>query len=315
MLEAALRSGAADRRCVFEAFARRLPEGRRYGVVAGTGRFLEALQEFRFGGRGDRGPAPTQGRRRGDLRLAGRLPLLRRRQRVCGGRGLLPRLTGARGRVVVRRGRRPRDARAVDPQPRHRDRVRRLADDRRGRRPAVHRDGLPANARGGRRRGRARRIHRGLRDDEQPRGGPSLRGTHGRHRGARLHPRARLGARGLRGPGGQPRARDHPARRHLRRPGRRSHRGRGGRDVARRGPARLGRPAGAGAAGSRPARLARGHRHADHRHVRPRRVCDRLARVRAGRRLRGGDPAGDRVRVHRPRAWSTSSSRDPTTAG
>jgi nicotinate phosphoribosyltransferase len=49
MLEAALRSGAADRRCVFEAFARRLPEGRRYGVVAGTGRFLEALQEFRFG--------------------------------------------------------------------------------------------------------------------------------------------------------------------------------------------------------------------------------------------------------------------------
>jgi nicotinate phosphoribosyltransferase len=49
MVEAALRSGAARRRCVFEAFARRLPEGRRYGVVAGTGRFLEALQEFRFG--------------------------------------------------------------------------------------------------------------------------------------------------------------------------------------------------------------------------------------------------------------------------
>ena len=36
-------AGAADRRCVFEAFARRLPDGRRYGVVAGTGRFLEAL--------------------------------------------------------------------------------------------------------------------------------------------------------------------------------------------------------------------------------------------------------------------------------
>ena len=49
MLEAALRSGAAGRSCVFEAFARRLPEGRRYGVVAGTGRFLEALQEFLFG--------------------------------------------------------------------------------------------------------------------------------------------------------------------------------------------------------------------------------------------------------------------------
>ena len=49
MVEAALRSGAASRRCVFEAFARRLPEGRRYGVVAGTGRFLETLQRFRFG--------------------------------------------------------------------------------------------------------------------------------------------------------------------------------------------------------------------------------------------------------------------------
>lgn len=48
MLEAALRSGAANRRCVFEVFARRLPDGRRYGVLAGTGRFLEALQRFRF---------------------------------------------------------------------------------------------------------------------------------------------------------------------------------------------------------------------------------------------------------------------------
>src|SRR3954467_7022921 len=48
MLEAALRSGAAHRRSVFEVFARRLPEGRRYGVVCGTGRMLEALTEFRF---------------------------------------------------------------------------------------------------------------------------------------------------------------------------------------------------------------------------------------------------------------------------
>jgi nicotinate phosphoribosyltransferase len=48
MLEAALRSGAAHRRSVFEVFARRLPDGRRYGVVAGTGRLLEALEQFRF---------------------------------------------------------------------------------------------------------------------------------------------------------------------------------------------------------------------------------------------------------------------------
>ncbi len=49
MIEAALESGHADRPCVFEAFARRLPDGRRYGVVAGTGRVLEALRDFRFG--------------------------------------------------------------------------------------------------------------------------------------------------------------------------------------------------------------------------------------------------------------------------
>src|SRR5947209_20358417 len=48
MLQAALRSGAAHRRSVFEVFARRLPDGRRYGVVCGTGRLLEALTRFRF---------------------------------------------------------------------------------------------------------------------------------------------------------------------------------------------------------------------------------------------------------------------------
>lgn len=49
MLEAALADGTAHRRCVFEVFARRLPAGRRYGVLAGTGRLLEALTGFRFG--------------------------------------------------------------------------------------------------------------------------------------------------------------------------------------------------------------------------------------------------------------------------
>jgi nicotinate phosphoribosyltransferase len=48
MVQAALRSGAAARRCAFEVFARRLPDGRRYGVVAGTGRILQALERFRF---------------------------------------------------------------------------------------------------------------------------------------------------------------------------------------------------------------------------------------------------------------------------
>ncbi|MGP4000545.1 nicotinate phosphoribosyltransferase [Streptomyces sp. 8N706] len=48
MLQAALRGGTADRRSVFEVFTRRLPEGRRYGVLAGTGRVLDAVENFRF---------------------------------------------------------------------------------------------------------------------------------------------------------------------------------------------------------------------------------------------------------------------------
>ena len=48
MLQAALAGGTAERRSVFEMFPRRLPEGRRYGVVAGVGRALEAIERFRF---------------------------------------------------------------------------------------------------------------------------------------------------------------------------------------------------------------------------------------------------------------------------
>jgi nicotinate phosphoribosyltransferase len=49
MLAGALRSGVAQRRAVFEVFARHLPHDRRYGVVAGPGRLLDALEAFRFG--------------------------------------------------------------------------------------------------------------------------------------------------------------------------------------------------------------------------------------------------------------------------
>ena len=49
MVGAALRDGTADRHCVFEVFARRLPSGRRYGVVAGSGRLMELIRDFRFG--------------------------------------------------------------------------------------------------------------------------------------------------------------------------------------------------------------------------------------------------------------------------
>ncbi|MFT4148273.1 MAG: nicotinate phosphoribosyltransferase [Micrococcaceae bacterium] len=61
MLQASLHSGTAHRKCFFEAFARRLPEGRRYGVVAGTGRLLEALKNFTFG------PAEIDNLRKNDV--------------------------------------------------------------------------------------------------------------------------------------------------------------------------------------------------------------------------------------------------------
>jgi nicotinate phosphoribosyltransferase len=48
MLQASLADGTAQRRSVFELFARRLPDGRRYGVVAGVNRLLDALERFRF---------------------------------------------------------------------------------------------------------------------------------------------------------------------------------------------------------------------------------------------------------------------------
>ena len=48
MLQASLSGGTAHRRSVFELFPRRLPEGRRYGVVAGVDRALDAIEAFRF---------------------------------------------------------------------------------------------------------------------------------------------------------------------------------------------------------------------------------------------------------------------------
>lgn len=49
MVDAARASGRGERNAVFEVFARHLPAGRRYGVVAGTHRLIDAIQEFRFG--------------------------------------------------------------------------------------------------------------------------------------------------------------------------------------------------------------------------------------------------------------------------
>ena len=48
MLQAMLRAGRADHRAVFDLFARRLPKGRRYGIVGGVGRVVEVVKNFRF---------------------------------------------------------------------------------------------------------------------------------------------------------------------------------------------------------------------------------------------------------------------------
>lgn len=48
MIDAAIRAGTHNRECVFEVFTRRLPTGRRYGIVAGTGRLLQLIADFRF---------------------------------------------------------------------------------------------------------------------------------------------------------------------------------------------------------------------------------------------------------------------------
>lgn len=49
MVKAARKAGTASRRSLFDLFSRRLPEGRRYGVVAGVGRAMDAIENFRFG--------------------------------------------------------------------------------------------------------------------------------------------------------------------------------------------------------------------------------------------------------------------------
>lgn len=48
MLQSALEDGTAERKAVFELFARKLPHGRRYGVVGGVQRAIEAVESFRF---------------------------------------------------------------------------------------------------------------------------------------------------------------------------------------------------------------------------------------------------------------------------
>src|SRR6185312_13231739 len=135
MLQAALHSGAAHRRSVFEAFARRLPEGRRYGVVAGTGRILEGIEHFTFSddqldflARTDVVDAKTIDWL-ADFRFSGDI------YGYAEGEAYFP----YSPILIVESS------------------FGGFPDDRRRRRPALHRDGVPAHARGVCRRGGPRR--------------------------------------------------------------------------------------------------------------------------------------------------------------
>ncbi len=61
MLDASLKDGTANRKCVFEVYTRHLPEGRRYGVVAGIGRILDELGRFLLSDEDLRFPVRPQG--------------------------------------------------------------------------------------------------------------------------------------------------------------------------------------------------------------------------------------------------------------
>ena len=127
MVQAALGSGTAHRRSVFELFPRRLPEGRRYGVVAGVGRMLDALERFTFD---DEVLAALEDVVNDETREW--LASYRFGGDIWGygeGEAYFPVLAAARRRGHLRGGRGARDAAAVDLQPRLRDRVGGVADD------------------------------------------------------------------------------------------------------------------------------------------------------------------------------------------
>ena len=220
MLAAALRDGTAHRRTTFEVFARRLPEGRRYGVVAGHRR----ASWKRWRSSGSTTPLWHRSTDFLDARHAGvprRLPVQRRRRRLRRGRAVLPRLARAVGARHVRRMRGAGDAGAVDLQPRHRDRLGRRTHGQRRRGAPADRDGLAAHPRAGRRRRRARRLHRRIRR-RRPISRPSAatacpRWAPARTRSRCCTPRPTGPTSGPRsGAGRRAGRRHHAARRHLR---------------------------------------------------------------------------------------------------
>ena len=201
MLQAALRDGTAERRCVFEVFTRRLPEGRRYGVVAGTGRLLDAIPHFRYDDEQLAGLRRTgvvdeaTCRWLDGYRFAGDVSGYVEGEVFLPGSPVLT-VEGTFAEAVLLE-----TLALIDPQPRQRRGLRGGPDGLRRRRPAMHRDGLPAHPRGGGGRRGPGRLRRRVRGDLQPgRRSPVRRPDH-RNRCPLLDAAARAGGRRVPRPG------------------------------------------------------------------------------------------------------------------
>ena len=204
------------RRCIFEVFGRRLPEGRAYMVNAGIGRLLDLIADFTVRPRraehlaargivspptldwlaGYRFTGDIDGYAEGELFFPGS-PLLTLTADFATGVVLETLILSVLNHDVA-------VASAAS-------RMWVQADG-----TAPDRDGVPPDPRGGRGRRRPRRVDRRVLRDEQRRGGPPLRDPVGRDRRARVHPAARQRAGGVRRPGGRAGRGHHAAGRHLR---------------------------------------------------------------------------------------------------
>ncbi|MEZ5166047.1 MAG: PHB depolymerase family esterase [Acidimicrobiales bacterium] len=195
MVASALQSGIADRRSVFEVFARRLPagrvlrRGRRHRPGARRGPAVPVRR------RDDRTPARAGGdRRRSDGRLAPVLPVHRRHHGLRRGRAVLPVLAGADRHRHVRGVRRAGDRRVVGPQPRLCGRLGGRPDGRRGRGPAADRGWVAADRPRVGGRGGPGVARRRVRHHLEPRGRSAPRDPHRGHHRPCLRPRPPLEA-------------------------------------------------------------------------------------------------------------------------
>ena len=192
MLQAALRSGTADRRSVFEVFTRRLPEGRRYGVVAGTGRVLDAVENFRFDDDDPRTSCASSGivdeptlEWLADYRFRGDIWGYPEGEVYFPGSPIL-RVEGTFAECVL--------LETVILSILNHDSAVAAAASRMavgGRRAPADRDGRAPHPRAGRGGRLPRRVRRRLRHHLRPGGRLPLRHPHRRHQRPRLHPAAR----------------------------------------------------------------------------------------------------------------------------